>query len=305
MAEPRQVGASDKEPSGTTLAARRTARSKTVVAITGVACVLAAGAVIRVTTSRIWPDRVSAAGAVTLTPSSTAAPTPVAVRGPASTTTMPTLQATVPTTSLPPPQVPILTLLAAPNGAIPTFSSPDAAQNGTVGAWYGYPLVLPVIAQQPGWLQVRLPQRPNESTAWVQSGAVTLSSTPYRIVVSLKALHLTVYQAGYPILRFPAGIGVPATPTVTGSFFVAVHEPHPGAPYGPFVLDTSAHSVAIKSWEGMGDAIIAIHGPITPSADARIGTTGARISNGCIRLHDSDLAQLAIIPVGTPVDIVA
>jgi lipoprotein-anchoring transpeptidase ErfK/SrfK len=134
---------------------------------------------------------------------------------------------------------------------------------------------------------------------------VNLSATAYRIVVGLTAKRLTVYRSGYPILSFPAGIGTPATPTVTGNYFVAVRESHVPAAYGPFVLDTSAHSDAIKSWEGMGDAIVAIHGPIDAYADARIGTTGARISNGCIRLHDSDLAQLTIIPVGTPVDIVA
>jgi len=199
----------------------------------------------------------------------------------------------------------VSTVLAAPKGTIPTYSSPGAPQSATVGAWYGYALVLPVVAEQPGWLQVRLPRRPNQSTAWVHSADVTLSSTPYRIVVSLKAMHLTVYLAGYPTLSFPAGIGVPATPTVAGSYFVAVHEPHPAAGYGPFVLGTSAHSDAISSWEGMDDAIIAIHGPITGYADARIGTTGARISNGCIRLHDSDLARLAPVPIGTPVDIVA
>jgi lipoprotein-anchoring transpeptidase ErfK/SrfK len=265
------------------------------VVITGLVCLVAAVAVIKVTGSGVRPDRASASDGVNAGRSSAA---------PTSISTPPTANP-IPTTTLPPPQVPVSTLLAAPNGTIPTFSTPGAAQSGTTGVWYGYPLVLPVVAQQPGWLQVRLPQRPNQSTAWVQADDVTLSSTPYRIVVTLSALHLTVYQAGYPILRFPAGIGTTATPTVTGSYFVAVHEAHPTAPYGPFVLDTSAHSEAIKSFEGMGDAIIAIHGPITPYADARIGTTGVRISNGCIRMHNSDLAQLAIIPVGTPVDIVA
>jgi lipoprotein-anchoring transpeptidase ErfK/SrfK len=220
------------------------------------------------------------------------------------TRTAPTSTLAAPTT-LPAPEVPVSTLLAAPRGSIPTYSRPGAMSSGRVGTWYGYSLVLPVIGQQPGWLQVRLPQRPNGSTAWVQTGDVSLSSTPYRIVVNLGTEHLVVYQAGYPSLSFPVGIGVSATPTVTGNYFVAVREPSDGPAYGPFVLDTSAHSEAIQSWEGKGDAIIAIHGPITPSADARIGTTGTRISNGCIRLHDSDLAQLAMIPLGTPVDIVA
>ena len=53
-----------------------------------------------------------------------------------------------------------------------------------------------------------------------------------------------------------------------------------------------------------GDAVIGIHGPITSYDDSLIGTTGAAISHGCIRLHEADLAQLSIIPPGTPIDII-
>lgn len=203
----------------------------------------------------------------------------------------------------PGPQVPTTTLLAAPNGTVPRYATPNGTADGTVGTWYGRALTLPVVAQRPGWLQVRLPQRPNGSMAWVRAADVTLASTPYRIVVHLGATHLTVYQAGYPVMTFPAGVGVAATPTVTGSYFVAVREDDPGPGYGAFALDLSAHSDAIQSWEGAGDAIIAIHGPIDSAADADIGTTGTRISNGCIRLHDTDLTRLNMLPLGTPVDI--
>jgi hypothetical protein len=212
---------------------------------------------------------------------------------------------TVPPPSPPPFQAPVSTVLAAPQGTIPTYAGPGGAQSGTVGTWYGYDMVLPVIAQQPGWLEVRLPQRPNESVAWVHADAVSLSSTGYFILVDLGTEHLTVYQAGQAIMSVPVGIGVAATPTVTGHYFVAVHEPHADPLLGPVVLDTSAHSDAIQSWEGAGDAIIAIHGPVDAAADALIGTTGARVSNGCIRLHTADQVRLADIPPGTLVDIVA
>ena len=72
--------------------------------------------------------------------------------------------------------------------------------------------------------------------------------------------------------------------------------PAPTAGYGPFVLVTSAHSDLHMDWDDSGDAIIAIHGPITSYDDSLIGTTGAAISHGCIRLHDADLAQLNTIP---------
>jgi hypothetical protein len=211
--------------------------------------------------------------------------------------------------SLPPPpptfQAPVSTVLATPAGTIPTYANPGGSQSGTVGSWYGYAMVLPVVAQQPGWLEVRLPQRPNESAGWVHAGAVSLSSTGYFILVNLGTEHLTVYQAGQEAVSVPVGIGVAATPTVTGHYFVAVHEPHADPLLGPVVLDTSAHSDAIQSWEGAGDAIIAIHGPVDAAADALIGTTGARVSNGCIRLHTADQVRLAVIPAGTLVDIIA
>lgn len=49
--------------------------------------------------------------------------------------------------------------------------------------------------------------------------------------------------------------------------------------------------------------MVGIHGPL--GAGAVIGRTGARISHGCIRLHDRDLARLSDVPAGTPVTIVS
>jgi hypothetical protein len=70
------------------------------------------------------------------------------------------------------------------------------------------------------------------------------------------------------------------------------------------VLDLTAHSETIESWQGMGDAIVAIHGPISKKSDARIGTTGTYNTNGCVRMHIEDQVRLEGIPLGTPVDIV-
>jgi len=66
---------------------------------------------------------------------------------------------------------------------------------------------------------------------------------------------------------------------------------------------TSARSEAIGDWEGSGDAVIGIHGPL--GGAALIGADGARISHGCIRLKDGALLRLRVIPAGTPIDIVA
>jgi lipoprotein-anchoring transpeptidase ErfK/SrfK len=196
--------------------------------------------------------------------------------------------------------------VASLHASIAGYPAPGQPSNMIVpGSWYGYPSVLPVIATEPGWLDVRLAQRPNGSTTWVQQSQVTLSTTPYEIEVDLATMQLSVYEYGNEVLDFPAGIGVPDDPTPTGNFFMAMKVPPPNPGYGPFILATSDHSDTITDWEDSGDAIIAIHGPITSGADQEIGTTGAAISHGCIRLHDADLAQLAGIPAGTPINVVA
>ncbi|MDQ6840151.1 MAG: L,D-transpeptidase family protein [Actinomycetota bacterium] len=217
------------------------------------------------------------------------------------------------TTTIPPaPQVTLpvapagSTLVATTAGTVPASPWPEAPQTGTLPAtWYGYPTVLPVIDESPGWVRVRLAQRPNQASAWVPAADVSLTSTPYRIVINVASNRLQVFQSGTQILDLPAGVGTSDDPTVTGHYFMTMRVAAPSPGYGPFVLVTSAHSDSITDWEGSGDAIIAIHGPIDERSDSQIGSTGAKISHGCVRLHDADLARLSVIPPGTPIDIVA
>jgi lipoprotein-anchoring transpeptidase ErfK/SrfK len=198
------------------------------------------------------------------------------------------------------------TVLATVLQATTRYASPGQPAAGTVPAtWYGRPSVLPVIATSPGWVRVRLAQRPDGSTAWLPAGAVTLSSTPYRIVINTATTQLALYDQGQQVFSAPAGVGTPDDPTPTGEFFLAFDEqpPRPNPGYGPFILVTSAHSAAISDWEGSGDAVIGIHGPL--GEDSEIGTTGAHISHGCVRLHEQALEQLAEVPPGTPIDVVS
>ena len=197
------------------------------------------------------------------------------------------------------------TLLATLSGAVPRFASPGRIAAGRVpGSWYGARSVLPVVATRPGWVRVRLAQRPNGSTAWLPARDVKLSSTPYRIVVNLATTRLALYRAGRKVFVTAAGVGAKSDPTPTGQYFVAfLEEPPKSAPgYGAFIMVTSAHSDSIGDWEGSGDAVIGIHGPL--GGDQAIGTTGARISHGCIRLHEAALLRLREVPPGTPIDIV-
>jgi lipoprotein-anchoring transpeptidase ErfK/SrfK len=196
------------------------------------------------------------------------------------------------------------TLVATLHHDIFSASSPRGKVDGGIPAtWNGAMSILPVLKIRQGWADVRLAQRPNESTAWVRLKDVTLSTTPYRIVVNLTTTHLTLYRSGRKEFSVPAGVGSTVDPTPTGTFFVALFAQPPSPGYGAFVMVTSAHSDTITDWESSGDALIAIHGPL--GDDQEIGTTGTHISHGCIRLHEVDLLRLRNVPVGTPVDIVA
>jgi hypothetical protein len=203
----------------------------------------------------------------------------------------------------PKPPVPADSLVATPRGTIATFDAPGGKQIGSLGQWYGYQMTVPLVERRGDWYLVRLPQRPNGSTAWVKAGDVYLSRSVYRIVINRSQAKLTLFQDGWPVMTAPVGLGKAKTPTPLGYFFVAIIETPGPHGYGPIVLDTSAHSEAIKSWKGSGDAVIAIHGPISSKSDAQIGSNGTFISNGCVRMHEADQNRLFGITPGTPVDI--
>lgn len=209
------------------------------------------------------------------------------------------------TTTAPPPEVPVSTMLATPHGVIRAYDRPDGNDIGTVGTWYGRRMTMPIVRDLGEWLLVMRPERPNGSMGWIRRDEVAISSTAYRIVIRLPETRLYVYKDGFELFSAPVGIGKDSTPTAPGNFFVAIIE-KPGPPgYGPVVLDTSGHSEAIQSWQGSGDAITSIHGSISARSAAQIGTTGTKISNGCIRMHHEDQLKLDVIPLGTPVDIIA
>ncbi len=220
---------------------------------------------------------------------------------PTTTTTRPAPTTT--TAPKPRPHVPVSTLLATPKGEINTYDRPNGKAIGRAGRWYGYALTMPILEERQGWVRIRLPERPNGKTAWVRRGDVTTSRTRYRIVIRLNETKLILYKDGFPVMVAPVGIGKSSTPTAPGQFFVTVIQRPDPHRYGPFLVSTSGHSEAIESWQGAGDAITAIHGPVSKKSAQQIGRTGARLSNGCIRMHIPDLERLGVVPLGTPVDI--
>ena len=190
--------------------------------------------------------------------------------------------------------VPSLPIYATPRalGSSQTLANPNPL---------GAPLTLLVNAVQGGWLQVYLPERPNESLGWVTRSNVSLATDDDHIVVNLGARTVTLYTAGKQVFQSSVAVGAPDAPTPTGHFFVTevLQITDPGDAYGPYALGLSGFSNTYYSFDG-GPGQIAIHGTNQPNL------IGQNVSHGCIRLNDANLVALvALLPVGTPVRIQA
>lgn len=188
--------------------------------------------------------------------------------------------------------------------SIPIYTTPRAlgpsqtlANPNSLGA----PLTFLVDDVEGGWLQVYLPERPNESQGWVSRTNVSLATDNEHIVVSLSTLRVTLYRAGVQVFQAPAATGAPDAPTPTGHFYVTevLQLTDPGDAYGPYALGLSGFSNTYYSFEG-GPGQIAIHGTNQP------WVIGGYASHGCVRLTNPEITALATqVPAGTPVDIVA
>jgi lipoprotein-anchoring transpeptidase ErfK/SrfK len=194
---------------------------------------------------------------------------------------------------------------------IPVFDAPGAPTptQTFVNPWFvngeaslPVPLVFAVEDSRPdGWLHVLLPIRPNGSTGWIRASDVDVTSSPFHILVSLSAHHLTVYNGTVVVIDDTVAVGAPATPTPTGHFYIRalLKAPNPNTTYGPYAYGLSGYSETLEQFAG-GDAEVGIHG----NNDASV--LGQNVSHGCVRMSNDAIRKLTrILPLGTPVEIVA
>ncbi|HEY0277513.1 MAG TPA: L,D-transpeptidase [Solirubrobacterales bacterium] len=151
------------------------------------------------------------------------------------------------------------------------------------------------------WLEVRLPERPNDDVGWISANVARVSTTPWRIQVSTDDARLTVERAGRRVASFSAVVGKPSTPTPRGLF--AIDEPirqPAGSELGPWALFLTAHSRVLDDYGG-GPGRIAIHGRAGPLL---VDPLGSKASHGCIRIPNAKVRWLSRIAVdGTPVEV--
>ena len=149
-----------------------------------------------------------------------------------------------------------------------------------------------------GWVRVRLPVLPNNTTGWVPRSVLGgYETVDTRLDVDLRRLRATLYRRGRPVLHAMVGIGMPGWSTPRGSFYVRNRlSRYRSATYGPVAFGTSARSPAATDWPAGG--FVGIHGTDRPDL------LPGRVSHGCIRMRNEDILALArLMPVGTPVRI--
>ena len=156
------------------------------------------------------------------------------------------------------------------------------------------------------WVHVEIPARPNGQFGWVRAADVTLSESAFRMELTLSEFTLRVFEGDAVLLETPVVIGTDATPTPVGTFYLgevlSSQQAGVGGPngaYGPYILATNAYSESLDLFDG-GLPVIAFHGTNNP------GLVGTKASNGCVRMPNEVVTQLAeTLPAGTAITVVA
>ncbi len=150
-----------------------------------------------------------------------------------------------------------------------------------------------------GWIEVRLPIRPNGTTGWIRVTDVELSRNPYRVDLDVGRHSLTIYRNDDEVLTTTVAIGTGDTPTPIGDFYLIelLRPSDPDGVYGPFAYGLSGFSETLRSFNG-GTGVIGIHGTNRPDL------LGTDVSHGCIRVDNEVITDIAdFLPLGTPVSI--
>jgi hypothetical protein len=184
-----------------------------------------------------------------------------------------------------------------PTGPTPLYLAPgEPAFAVAPAAELGGDTWLPVVEEQPGWVRVLLPARPNGATGWLHlDPTITVARSPYRIDVDRAAFRLTLTRDGVTIDTWTIGVGKPGSPTPPGRTFLLTELHDSQSTYSSIVLPLGTHSQTYTTYGG-GPGTVAIH--TWPTASVY----GTASSDGCVRISPTALQVLSTtVPIGTPV----
>ncbi len=184
--------------------------------------------------------------------------------------------------------------------SLPVFSQTDSEEPLLYmeqSTEFGSARVLLVEQLSGDWVEVRLPQRPNESFGWVRAQDVTIERLDVIVQVDLQQRQLTIIDSGVQTTIQTVAIGSEENPTPTGTFFITdkIDTTNDEGANGPFAIGLSAYSETLSEFAG-GNGQIGIHGTNDPTS------IGQAVSSGCIRLPNEIISMLANdLPLGTMV----
>ena len=145
---------------------------------------------------------------------------------------------------------------------------------------------------------VTVPYRGSRATGWIRIAGLELRRTSIAVRADLSRREIVVTRLEKTIMRFPASIGAPTTPTPPGRYFVTDRVPFsPTSSYGAFAFGISGIQTNLPPrWQGGSQ--LAIHGTNDPSS------IGEAASAGCLRVSRRALERLKpLLTLGTPVTI--
>lgn len=179
-----------------------------------------------------------------------------------------------------------------PRREVVVYAAPGGAPIARLGPHQIGDTWLPAIAQQPGWVEVLLPSRPNASAGWLTETALDRATTPYLIQVHLRSFGMELFKGGQRLGNWTVGIGKDSAPTPAGRTFLLGSFSDTAQRYSSVILPLGTHSPTLDSFGG-GPGTVAIH--TWPTANV----FGTRSSDGCIRVPKDALNQLTQVPLGT------
>lgn len=153
-------------------------------------------------------------------------------------------------------------------------------------------------AGRPTWYRIAIPGRPNGRTGWIPAGAADVRPVDRWLVIYRGSRKFEFYVRGKLARTGPIAVGARGMETPVGLFYVqSGFVPKKYPILGAFAFETSGYS-KLSEWPGGG--VVGVHGTNTPEL------IGQAVSHGCVRLRNGDILALRrVVPVGTPVKIVA
>ncbi len=147
-------------------------------------------------------------------------------------------------------------------------------------------LASPGLAQLPAEVPAETP-----TAAEVAAAAATAGINQMRLVLSIGARQVSLYQGEQLISSYPVAVGAAETPTPLGEFTVSqmVVEPIWQSPWTGELHEPGRDSALGLRWIGFStteQGSFGFHG--TPTVES----IGQAASNGCVRMHNEDIVAL-------------